>query len=383
VLSTHRPRPHHHILTPYRAPRPLPSSSLTRPRSRQVHIRHARGRQLWAWAVSTPLPRLPVPPGRILADASDGLPLKPMARDLPQILLQWLIKQVAGSSGAVALPQAGLHHGRRTEAAVSRSGSGAWTPRQAGVATGGVSGPIGPDPAAAAIVVPARQRQWSRPWPEVHGRRLGVSHSSWICRAARPVAVARGGPCRATSIGVVYLLLPLVSGKVDWCSIKFVVSLSCEVTNKDMRHCHSCEDVDLLQSKDGPMCRCMLKNYVICTPHNSMFYAVSDFLDLNANSPLNRRDGSIVSYKTHFKARYQLSLYSFIFSLLYLLSCRIILLCILFVYTFTRRGLNFFYEDQPLLFATKLFKARNFLHNCHYIKEKGFFLTRMIVVSAF
>jgi hypothetical protein len=204
-----------------------------------------------------------------------------------------------------------------------------------------------------------------------------------LCRAARPVAVARGGPSRATSIGVVYLLLPLVSGKVDWCSIKFVVSLSCEVTNKDMRHCHSCEDVDLLQSKDGPMCRCMLKNYVICTPHNSMFYAVSDFLDLNANSPLNRRDGSIVSYKTHFKARYQLSLYSFIFSLLYLLSCRIILLCILFVYTFTRRGLNFFYEDQPLLFATKLFKARNFLHNCHYIKEKGFFLTRMIVVSAF
>ncbi|KAL6878157.1 hypothetical protein ACP4OV_012327 [Aristida adscensionis] len=140
------------------------------------------------------------------------------------------------------------------------------------------------------------------------------------------------------SIGVVYLLLPLVSGKVDWCSMKSSASPMHEAMNKHMRHCHSCKDLDLLQTEDGPFCRCMLKNSVVCTPHNSVSYAVIGFLDdLNANSPLYRSDGSIVSYKTHFK---------------------------------TRHGLSLTYDDQPLLAAAKLFKARNFLHKCHQKKEK-------------
>ncbi|XP_051207375.1 endoribonuclease Dicer homolog 2a isoform X2 [Lolium perenne] len=57
------------------------------------------------------------------------------------------------------------------------------------------------------------------------------------------------------SIGVVYLLLPLVSGKVDWCSIKFSASQVYDASNKDMMHCHSCKQVDILQTKDGPLCR--------------------------------------------------------------------------------------------------------------------------------
>ncbi|CAM0947604.1 unnamed protein product [Alopecurus aequalis] len=57
------------------------------------------------------------------------------------------------------------------------------------------------------------------------------------------------------SIGAVYLLLPLVSGKVDWCSIKFSASQVYDASNKDMGHCHSCKQVDILQTKDGPLCR--------------------------------------------------------------------------------------------------------------------------------
>ncbi|XP_062211726.1 endoribonuclease Dicer homolog 2a-like isoform X3 [Phragmites australis] len=139
------------------------------------------------------------------------------------------------------------------------------------------------------------------------------------------------------SPGVVYLLLPSVSGKVDWCSIKFSTSPIYEATDKDMRHCHSCKDADLLQTEDGPFCRCMLQNSIVYTPHNRMFYAVTGFLDLNANSLLHRNYGSDVRYKTHFK---------------------------------TRHGLNLTYEDQPLLAASNLFKVRNFLHKCHYKKEK-------------
>ncbi|KAK3146816.1 hypothetical protein QOZ80_3BG0272490 [Eleusine coracana subsp. coracana] len=92
---------------------------------------------------------------------------------------------------------------------------------------------------------------------------------------------------------------------------------------------------DHSETKDVPFCSCMLKNSVVCTPHNSIFYVVSGFLELNANSLMNQSD---VSYKTHFDRRY---------------------------------GLDLTYEEQPLLFATKLWKSRNFLHKRHDKKEKA------------
>jgi endoribonuclease Dicer len=104
------------------------------------------------------------------------------------------------------------------------------------------------------------------------------------------------------SPGVVYLVLPLVSGKIDWCSIKFYASSTLEVTDKDVRHYSSCnKDTNLVQTKDGPLCPCMLQHAVVCTPHNGMLYTVSGFLDLNANSLMRN---SAISYKTHFKTRY-------------------------------------------------------------------------------
>ncbi|CAL4943021.1 unnamed protein product [Urochloa decumbens] len=136
------------------------------------------------------------------------------------------------------------------------------------------------------------------------------------------------------SPGVVYLFLPVVSGKIDWCSIKFSASTMLEVDNRDMRHCHSCKGTNLVQTKDGPLCHCMLQHAVVCTPHNGMLYAVSGFLDRNANSLMHR---SVLSYKTHFETSYHLTL-----------RC----------------------EDQPLLAASKLLKVRNFLNKCNYKDQK-------------
>ncbi|BAS85080.1 Os03g0583900, partial [Oryza sativa Japonica Group] len=141
-------------------------------------------------------------------------------------------------------------------------------------------------------------------------------------------------------IGVVYLLLPLVSGRIDWCSMKFSSSPIYEANNKHMTHCHSCKDIDLLQTKDGPFCRCILKNSIVCTPHNNIFYVISGFLDLDANSCLPQHDGTVVTYKDYFK---------------------------------TRHGLTLTFENQPLLAGSKHVKVRNFLHNCYSKKEKGFF----------
>ncbi|CAL4934583.1 unnamed protein product [Urochloa decumbens] len=132
------------------------------------------------------------------------------------------------------------------------------------------------------------------------------------------------------SVGVVYLLLPSVSGKIDWCSVKFATSSVYDATEKDMRHCHSCKDVDLLQTMDGPCCRCMLRNSVVYIPRDKKFYKVTGFSDLNANDLLHFRDTSVVSSK-----RYGLCLTS---------------------------------ERNPLLVATGLFTVQNFLHKCY---EKG------------
>ncbi|RCV41994.1 hypothetical protein SETIT_9G179100v2 [Setaria italica] len=66
------------------------------------------------------------------------------------------------------------------------------------------------------------------------------------------------------SVGVVYLLLPSVSGKIDWCGIKFSTSSVYDATtDKDMRHCHSC------------------------------------FPDINVNDQLHLRDRSVASSKRY------------------------------------------------------------------------------------
>ncbi|KAL6902120.1 hypothetical protein ACP4OV_004996 [Aristida adscensionis] len=138
------------------------------------------------------------------------------------------------------------------------------------------------------------------------------------------------------SMGIVYLLLPSVSGKVDWCRIKFSASPVYEATDKDTRHCHSCKDADFLQTKDGPFCRCMLQNSVVYTPHNRKLYNVTGFLDINAKACLPLKDGHAVSYKSYFQNRHGLCL-----------TC----------------------ENQPLLGAGGLFKVQNFLRKC-YEKRK-------------
>jgi endoribonuclease Dicer len=175
------------------------------------------------------------------------------------------------------------------------------------------------------------------------------------------------------TMGIVYLLLPLVSGKVDWCSIKFSASQVYEASNKDTKHCHSCKEVDLLQTKDGPLCRCMLKNSIVCTPHNMELYAVTGFLELNATSQLHLRDGSAVTYISYFKTRYKFVLSVLICMHLFLSYLHLYLYVL--IVCFSRYGLGLTHKNQPLLAASKLVEVRNFLHKRHYHEnKKGFIL---------
>ncbi|CAD6205740.1 unnamed protein product [Miscanthus lutarioriparius] len=104
-------------------------------------------------------------------------------------------------------------------------------------------------------------------------------------------------------VGVVYLLLPTVYGEIDWCGIEFSTSsVYDDVTDKNLRHCHSCKDADILQTMDDPCCRCILQNSVVYAPRVGNFYNITD-LDLNVNQPLDLNNRSAVSCKSNvFKA---------------------------------------------------------------------------------
>lgn len=103
---------------------------------------------------------------------------------------------------------------------------------------------------------------------------------------------------RQVDVGIVYLVLPTVSGKIDWCGIKFSTSSVYDEPDKNTRHCHACKDADILQTKDDPCCRCILKNSVVYAPCDRKFYNITE-IDLNANQPLDLNDGSAVSCKRY------------------------------------------------------------------------------------
>ncbi|XP_066369913.1 endoribonuclease Dicer homolog 2a-like isoform X1 [Miscanthus floridulus] len=99
-------------------------------------------------------------------------------------------------------------------------------------------------------------------------------------------------------VGVVYLLLPTVYGEIDWCGIEFSTSsVYDDVTDKNLRHCHSCKDADILQTMDDPCCRCILQNSVVYAPRDGNFYNITD-LDLIVNQPLDLNNRSAVSCKS-------------------------------------------------------------------------------------
>ncbi|XP_031388051.1 endoribonuclease Dicer homolog 2 isoform X2 [Punica granatum] len=154
------------------------------------------------------------------------------------------------------------------------------------------------------------------------------------------------------SPGIDYLILPLKSGypnegTVDWEPVASVLFPSAEVSNSPSsgsnvsnEHIKGCcfHGRSCLVTKDGPVCSCLLQNSVVYTPHNGRIYCISGFLNsLNANSKLNMRDGSSVTYKQYYKERY---------------------------------GINLRCEEQSLLKGRHIFQAQNCLFWGRLRKEK-------------
>ncbi|KAL3650103.1 hypothetical protein CASFOL_006506 [Castilleja foliolosa] len=134
-----------------------------------------------------------------------------------------------------------------------------------------------------------------------------------------------------------YLLLPVLSShqnvSIDWNCINSV-RFSTNVSRHFSTNCLSKK----IHTKDSSVCRCMLENSLMCTPHNGVFYCITGVLDeLDGNSTLEVRDGESVTYKKYFEQRHEIKLK---------------------------------YEWQTLLKGKRVFTVHNYLQRCRIASKK-------------
>ena len=116
------------------------------------------------------------------------------------------------------------------------------------------------------------------------------------------------GYCLDDNHEIDYLLLP-ATGKhhrpliIDWecvVSTEFSCGKACECHVQ----CGSKGYARRIQTKDGPVCTCMLPNSLVYTPHNGHVYCITGILGLNGNALLKLRDGRNITYKKYYEERY-------------------------------------------------------------------------------
>jgi endoribonuclease Dicer len=116
------------------------------------------------------------------------------------------------------------------------------------------------------------------------------------------------GDCSGDNIEIDYLLLP-ATGKdqrplIDWECITSV-HFSCEKFFESHLNCSLPKGyARCVQTKDGSVCTCMLRNSLVYTPHSGHVYCITGILGLNGNSLLKLRDGRMVTYKKYYEDRY-------------------------------------------------------------------------------
>ncbi|CAA0821254.1 Endoribonuclease Dicer homolog 2 [Striga hermonthica] len=145
-----------------------------------------------------------------------------------------------------------------------------------------------------------------------------------------------------SSIGLNYLLLPVVKSdqgvSIDWSCINSV-----RFPENASRHfrtdCPSSQNYDShVHTKDGLVCRCVIENSLVLTPHNGVLYCIMGTLEgIDGNSYLELRDGESVTYTKYFK---------------------------------TRHGINLQYELETLLKGKRVFSVHNYLQRSRTASKK-------------
>jgi endoribonuclease Dicer len=91
-----------------------------------------------------------------------------------------------------------------------------------------------------------------------------------------------------------YLLLPSIAieetPSVDWITINSIHPSIVKCLHHDANIC----------TEKGLVCPCILRNALICTPHNGRTYITTGIMELDGNSALEVGDGEVTTYKNYF-----------------------------------------------------------------------------------
>ncbi|KAG7967635.1 hypothetical protein I3843_08G108800 [Carya illinoinensis] len=135
-----------------------------------------------------------------------------------------------------------------------------------------------------------------------------------------------------------YLLLPATAKHqrpeiIDWPCVNSVL-FSCKKNVESHLNCSLPEGcARIVQTKDGPVCTCLLQNSLVYTPHTDQMYCTTGILELNANS----RRGKINSYKKYYEERH---------------------------------GIKLCFEHESLVRGRPIFRVKNYLQRCRNQIEK-------------
>ncbi|KAG7967645.1 hypothetical protein I3843_08G109100 [Carya illinoinensis] len=140
-----------------------------------------------------------------------------------------------------------------------------------------------------------------------------------------------------------YLLLPSTAKPqrpviIDWPCVNSVL-FSCKKNGESHLNCSLPEGrARIVQTKDGPVCTCLLQNSLVYTPHTDKMYCTTGILELNANSRMqHQRRGKISTYKKYYEEQH---------------------------------GIKLCFEHESLVRGRPLFKVKYYLQRCRNQKEK-------------
>ncbi|WCJ38881.1 dicer-like 2 [Euphorbia peplus] len=105
-----------------------------------------------------------------------------------------------------------------------------------------------------------------------------------------------------------YFLLPSTGHSIDWSSVRSVL-FSYESIRQDHKTCRLNGDARTIQTESGPVCECILRNSLVCTPHDGKVYCVRGiFGDLDGCSHLKSKNRSCKTYKDYYRRRHGINL---------------------------------------------------------------------------
>nr|XP_017225094.1 PREDICTED: endoribonuclease Dicer homolog 2-like isoform X3 [Daucus carota subsp. sativus] len=137
-----------------------------------------------------------------------------------------------------------------------------------------------------------------------------------------------------------YLLLPTTGSQqslyIDWRSVDSVLFRSENIIHDHARCPLPKDQYNIVYTRSGLVCRCVVENSLVCTPHNGYIYCILGTLyGVNGSSVFNLRDGESSTYKDYYEQRH---------------------------------GINLQFEREHFLKGRHIFTVQNHLHK--YTKQK-------------